>query len=453
MFLVRSLRASAVALVLCAVPSVARAETILEALTSAYANNPAIMSALLEVQSTAENIVMAKSALLPSISASATTSAGFSVGGGVSTQTFTDPSFSLGVSYQQRLFDNMKTLADVEQARAYTELTRYSLQNAEQNVLLAVVQAYMGVIRDTQLVKLREANVKFFQAQVGSSKDRLELGEGTKIDVSQAEARLAQGVASYKAAIASLQTSQASYQRWVGHKPKNLTDSFNFGRLLPGSVDAAVNEAMASHPAVRSAKAGIRIAQAGSDSAAAAFGPTLDLIGSLCAIDCLAGGTGVTGSMRLSLSVPIYSGGRMGATLRKANIAQIKSEVDALSARDQVREAAISAWSSMQSAAAQIESANSAVQSGELVLSGVIEERDVGQRTTLDVLNAQSELTSVREGLIQASTGRIVAGFALIAATGHLTAADLGLNVKTLTGEDYIATVEDVWQELRSLAE
>lgn len=454
MLLVRSLCASAVALVFCVVPAVARAETILEALTSAYANNPAIMSALLDVQSTAENIVLAKSALLPTISASATTTGSFSVGDGVSTQTFTDPSFSLGVSYQQRLFDNLKTAADVEQARAYTELTRYTLQNAEQNVLLAVVQAYMDVIRDTQLVKLREANVKFFQAQVDSSQDRLDLGEGTKIDVSQAEARLAQGVASYKAAIASLQTSQASYERWVGHKPKNLSDSFTFGRLLPGSVDAAVNEAMASHPAVRSAKAGIRIAQAGSESAAAAFGPTLDLIGSLCAIDCLAtGGAGVTGSARLVLSVPIYSGGRTGATLRKANIAQIKSEVDALAARDQVRASTISAWSSMQSAVAQIESANSAVKSGELVLNGVIEERDVGQRTTLDVLNAQSELTSVREGLIQASTGRIVAGFALLAATGHLTAADLGLNVKTLTGEDYIATVEDVWQELRALAE
>ncbi len=155
--------------------------------------------------------------------------------------------------------------------------------------------------------------------------------------------------------------------------------------------------------------------------------------------------------MRLSLSVPIYAGGRNGANVRKANIAQIKSEVDALAARDQIKEAVISAWSSVQSASASITSAETAVGAGELALSGVIEQRDVGQLTTLDVLNAQSELTSVREGLIQARSGRVIATFALIAATGHLTAADLKLDVPIKTGEGYISTVEDVWQELTAI--
>jgi outer membrane protein len=137
--------------------------------------------------------------------------------------------------------------------------------------------------------------------------------------------------------------------------------------------------------------------------------------------------------------------------VRKANILQIKSEVDALSARDQVREAVISAWSSMQNAAAQIQSAQSAVESGQLVLEGIIQERDVGQRTTLDVLNAQADVTSSREGLIQATSTRIIAAFALIAATGRLSARDLGLNVEIKSGEAYAAKVEDIWAELRSI--
>ncbi|MEQ1900750.1 MAG: TolC family outer membrane protein [Devosia sp.] len=446
---IRELRAGALAAALFCLPAAAQAETLREALTSAYLNNPAILSALLNVYDTAENIVMAKSGKLPNINATASVSQGFS------NSPFTlDPTVNFGLSYSQRLYDGSKTDADIEAARALTELSRYALQNAEQNVLLAVVQAYMGVIRDTQLVQLRQENVKFFQAQVDSANDRLKVGEGTKIDVSQAEARLAQGTAAYQSAISSLATSRASYERYVGHAPKNLTDSFKIGNLLPKSVDAAVDEATASHPAIRSAKAGIRAAQAASESAAAAFMPTLDFIASIGSTPLSPtppGPNAFSGSVRFALTVPIYSGGRNGAGMRKANIAQIKSEVDALAARDQIKEAVISSWSSLQNATAIISSAESGVSAGELALSGVIEQRDVGQLTTLDVLNAQSELTSVREGLIQARSGRIIAAFALISATGHLTAADLGLDVPIKTGEGYVSTVEDVWADLRSI--
>jgi outer membrane protein len=312
----------------------------------------------------------------------------------------------------------------------------------------------MGVIQNTQLVQLRQANVKFYQAQVDSANDRLKIGEGTKIDVSQAQARLAQGTASYQAAVSALQTSQATYERYVGHKPRNLTSSYSLGKLLPRSVDAAVKEAVAANPAILSAKAAIRAAQANSDAANAAFGPTLSAAGSLGATVFGGGPTTPsvpTASVKFSLTVPIYGGGAFGASIRKANINQVKSEVDALAARDQVKESVITAWSTLQNASAQIASANSAVSAGDLSLQGTIQERDVGQATTLDVLNAQSELTSVKEGLIQASASKVIASFALVAATGHLTAADLGLNVEVKTGEDYIAKVEDVWAELRAL--
>jgi outer membrane protein len=159
----------------------------------------------------------------------------------------------------------------------------------------------------------------------------------------------------------------------------------------------------------------------------------------------------MAGSVSLSLTVPLYAGGSLGASVRKANLEQIQSEVDALSTRDQVRESVISAWSSMQNAIAQIQSAESAVASGQLVVEGLIQERDVGQRTTLDVLNAQAELTSAREGLISATSSRVIAAFALVAATGRLSPAELGLNVEVKSADGYIATVEDVWQELRAI--
>jgi outer membrane protein len=452
MLLTRVLRAGALALAFGLLPAAAQAETLREALEHAYVNNPNIMSALLSVKMSAEDIALRKAGKLPQISATAT----FGGNAAVTQGTYvTGTNYRLSLSYQQTLFDNFKTEAQIEQARAFSELSKYALRNAEQNVLLSVATAYMNVVRDTQLVAMRQENVAFFQAQLDSAQSRLRLGEGTQIEVSQSETRLAAAVAGYRAAVASLQTSQASYQRWVGHKPQNLRGDYNFGRSLPASIEAATASAEASHPAILTARAAIRAAQAGSDAARAAFGPTLNLIGSLCGIGCFNDSSqgGMTGSFQLSLTIPIYSGGALGASVRKANLEQIQSEVDALATRDQVYESVISAWASLQNAAAQIESAQSAVASGQLVVEGTIRERDVGQRTTLDVLNAQAELTAAREQLISASASRVIAGFALLAAAGRLSASDLDLNVPVHSADGYIATVEDVWQELRAVDE
>jgi outer membrane protein len=449
MLYVRSVRAGALAILFSLTPVVAQAESLRAALTSAYANNPEILSALLNVKASAEGIALAKSEKLPTIGASASVSQGFATG-----SPLTSPSLTVGASYNQTLFDNLKSDADIEGARALAEASRYGLQAAEENILLQVATAYFSVIRDTQLVQLASENVKFYQAQSDSANERLKIGEGTKIDVSQAQARAAQGTAAYQVAIENLQTSQATYERYVGHKPSGLTMSYKLGSLLPASLDAAINRAVTDNPQILAARATLRAKQANSDAANAAFGPTLSMVANvgMTPIGASASSTAEpSGKVSFSLAVPLYSGGRTGAGVRQANLNQIKSEVDALTARDAVKQAMITAWSQMTSARAQIESANSAISAGQLSLSGVVQERDVGQSTTLDVLNAESELITSRQAAIQASAGAAIAAFAVVASTGHLTAADLGLSVEIKTGEDYIAKVEDVWAELRAL--
>lgn len=454
MLSMRVLRVGALALALALVPGVAlaRSETLRDALAFAYINNPNIMSALLSVKMSAEDIALRKSGKLPTIAAQGSIGGSFAATGGTFT---TATSYRVGLSYNQTLFDSFKTESEIEQARAFAEVSKYALRNAEQNVLLQVATAYMNVVRDRQLVAARKENVAFFQAQLDSSNSRLRLGEGTQIDVSQSETRLAAANASYRSALASLQTSEASYERWVGHKPGSLDPSFKFNGSMPKSIDEAVSSAESQNPAVLTARAAIRASQAATDAAKAAFGPTLNLIGSLCGIGCFqnSGQGGMTGSVNLTLTIPIYAGGALGASVRKANLDQIQSEVDALAARDQVKESAISAWSSMQNASAQIESAESAVASGQLVVEGTIQERDVGQKTTLDVLNAQAELTSAREAQIVARASRVIASFALLAAAGRLSPSELHLNVETHSGDAYQAKVEDIWQELRSIDE
>jgi outer membrane protein len=446
----RVLMAGAMAVALVAMPAATRAETLAQALASAYTNNPKIESALLSVKAAAEDIALSESGKRPTIAANLSGTYSWGVANGTVGDS---SSLSGGLGYNQRLFDNFKTDAQIEQARALSDMSGQALRNAEQNVLLSVVQAYMNVIRDTQLVASRQENIAFYDAQLKSANDRLEVGEGTKIDVAQATARRALAVASYRAAQASLQTSQASYQRWVGHKPSNLTSNVGFASMLPSSIDSAIASAEDRHPAILSAKAAIRAGQAGTDSAQAAFGPTLDLIGNLCAIGCF-GETfsGVSGSVKLSLSIPIYAGGALGASVRKANIQQIKSEVDAMATYDEVREAVITSWATLQNASAQIDSAQASVAAGQQVLNGVIQERDLGQRTTLDVLNSQADLTTSTETLIQASSSKVIAMFTLIASTGRLSAGDLKLPVSLKSGDNYTHVVEDVWQELRTVA-
>ncbi len=392
---------------------------------------------------------MRKAGLRPNIALSATSQYSFTMVNGTTTDS---GATTLNVSYNQRLFDNLQTSAQIDQARAFTDAAKYGLRNTEQNVLLSAATAYMDVVQFTNLATLRADNVKFLRAQVDNARSRLNVGEGTKIDVAQAEARLAQSVASYKSAVNSLRTAQASYVRWIGAKPSGLNSKFRFGHVMPASIDEALSSARRNHPAILTARAQVEAARYGTEAALRAFGPTLDLIGSICAIDCLGGGANpnaTQGSLRLTLSVPIYQGGMLGASARKANLGHIKSEIDAQLASNQVEESVISAWSGLQSSVAAIESAQAAVRSGQIALDGVIEERNVGQRTTLDVLNARAELTSAKEALYTAQYNRVVAAFSLIAATGRLDAASLHLPVQIQSTDGYRARIEDVWAELR----
>lgn len=434
----------------------AQAQSISQALATAYDHAPDLQAALLSAKSAAENVALAQSGKRPTIGASISGNKSLSLSGGDWTVGST---YSAGVSYNQTIFDNFRTDAEIEQARAGAEVAEYQIRNTEQNVLLAVVQAYMSVLTDSQLVALRQENVSFFNAQLQSAQDRLDVGEGTRIDVAQARARLAQGDATYRAALASLEVSRATFQRYVGVAPQNLSAQHGYAGLVPSNLQAAIGEGETGHPAILLSKAAIRAAQAGVDGAQAAFGPTATINGQVGG--SVSGssnpfgnnGGGLSASIGFQITVPLYAGGALGASVRKANIEQIKTEVDAMSAYDQVREAVISAWAGIQSADAQISAATAAVAAGREVLDGIIQERDLGTRTTLDVLNSQAELTTAREGLINASANKVIATFSLLSAMGRLTATDLGLPVEVKSAVQYQQAVDDVWQELRTIAE
>lgn len=435
--------------------SAAHAESLKQALSAAYANNPSIKAALASVKIAAENIALYKANTRPVIG----------VGGNIEDTVVSadgkvshTPSTTLGLTYSQTIYDNHATDANIEQARANVEVAKQTLRTTESSVMLSAVEAYMNVILYTQLVQLRTDTVQFYQSQVKAAQDKQNIGEGTKIDVAEAQASLASAVASQKSASASLQTAEASYVHYVGHKPHNLSSDFNYGTTIPAGVEAAVSLAAANNPSVLSAKATIRAEAAAAIAAAAAFGPTVSATGSLgptfsstCSGSCTGNAPEISGTMKLSFSLPVYSGGGLGAAQRQADLTRLKSDFDAQAELASATDTAVSSWTSLQNTAAQITSAIAAVDAYQLALNGVIQERDVGQKTTLDVLNAESTLISYKETLITANANRVTAAFTLISAIGRMSPKDLGLNAAPKSAQHYIQAVEDTWQEARTL--
>lgn len=299
-------RGGAFALALCLFSSAASAQPLDQALAHAYDNSPDLASAFLSVRAAREGIRAAEGGLLPTIGAEG--SIGYSQ---TSPSSLQDGwSDSIGISYNQTLFDNNQTGAAIQAAQARYDAAVQGARNAEQNVLLAVVQAYVNVITNRRIVEIRRESVGFVEAQVQSARDRLELGESTQLDVSQAEASLAQAIAAHEAALNNLRDSEANFQRWVGRAPADLSARYAYDFLLPASLEAAIASATSSHPALLASAAQLRAAQFGYEETLAGFGPNLSLTGQFGAGGFTGDTVATSASVSLSLSIPIYTAAR-----------------------------------------------------------------------------------------------------------------------------------------------
>ena len=446
----RILSASVIALL--GMVSSAQAESLTSAMAYAYENNPQIASSFLSVRAARQGIIAAEGARLPTIGAEGSIGATSTwVSGGQSWSS----SDSIGIGYSQTLFDNNATSAAISGAEAQYDAAVYGAKNTEQNVLLSVIQAYVNVVTNRRIVDIRQESVGFVGAQVGSARDRLELGEGTQLEVSQAEASLAQSTAAYQAAINNLRNSEANYQRWVGRQPGSLSGGYSYSSLIPGSLDAALARANTGHPALLASAAQLRAAQYGYEETLASFGPNLSVTGQVGAGGWTGGTVATDASISLRLSVPIFVPTR-DPSVEQANIGQIQSQLEGFATRDQIVEAVRQGWAGIQAATAQIEAATAAVAASRLALQATVDQNELGQATTLDVLDARASVASVEETLISAQSQRTIAAYSLIAAMGTLSAQQLGLPVQQRNVEGAVivpaaapAAPVDAWGNLR----
>ncbi|WP_248304700.1 TolC family outer membrane protein [Breoghania sp. L-A4] len=450
---IRKSAASAAALLglVCSVAG-ADAQTLNNALAAAYSNNPTLNAARAELRGVDEGVAQALSGWRPQVFGSL--SAGH-------TSTYPRPGSSthqntatVGVQIDQPLFRGFRTVNGTRQAEAAVSAQRESLRSTEQTVMFDAAQAYMDVIRDTAIVSLRRSDIKFLDEQVRAARDRFQVGEGTRTDTAQADARLAAAQSSLNLALANLNASRAVFRQVIGVDANSLVPNTDIRRLVPRSMESAIASGTANHPAILAAQFNTDAAAFNVKSIEGELLPTVSLEGNL-AHQWNPSSTGAindasSASVFGRVSVPIYQGGAVSSRVRQAKEQLGNARILVDVARDQVRAAVVATWGQFQAAEASIVAARSQVEASQLALSGVVEEQRVGQRTTLDVLDSQRELITAQVTLVTAQRDSLVAAFALVSAIGRLTSEHLQLHVARYDPVEHAGKVRDKWFGLRT---
>jgi len=452
--------------VLVVAPPQAGAETIEQALARAYENNPQLNAQRAIVRQSDEGVAQALSGYRPTLTANA--SAGdqytsekevfppipgtaFTQSVGVKITGHTQP-YSFGATASQTLFNGQLTANKVRAAEGQVSAARETLRVMEQSVLLAAATIYMDVSRDAANLEVQQNNFRVLQHMLKDTNDRFAAGQVTSTDVAQSEAQLAAGEASLHAAEATLMTTQANYRRIIGNDPENLSPVTPVERFAPSTLAAAIAVGSAQNPNVLAAMYGVDVALLQVKIAEGVLWPSLTAQANVQQQY----GANITtprlfsDSATLNLSVPIYQGGAEYSNVRanKEAVGQQLLNVDQV--RDQTRANVVQAWGQLQAAKAQVEAAVRQGAASERALTGVRNEAVAGQRTTLDVLNAQQALVNARVSLITAQHDRVVASYSLLSAVGRLSAQELALPVSIYDPAVHYHQVRDSWIGLRT---
>lgn len=433
------------------------AETINGALASAYNNNPTLNAQRAATRAADENIAIAKSGYRPTITANANIGLSrvatnnppslFSAG---NTVTELAPG-GFGVTVNQTLWDSYLTRNSVDAARAAVRASQEALRNAEQNILFNAATAYIDVLRDRAILGFQRKNLEFLNEQVRSEQARFDVGEATRTDVAQARASRAEARALVSNAAATLKSNEAVYRQIVGNNPARLRPVKGVARLVPKATKSGMSIALAEHPAIKSTEHIVDQAVFNVKAAESGLLPRVDLQGNVSRNFDQSSTASVTesSSVTATLTVPIYQAGQQAATVRqnKEVLGQRRIEVD--QSVDNVRAAVVSAYSQYQGAAASLEANQAQLRAANLALAGAVEERKVGQRTTLDVLNTQTQVINAQIALANSSRNLKVAGYAILSAIGRLDAKRLGLRVAHYDPNLHKEAVQDKWFGLR----
>lgn len=441
----KALRTTVLTAVLLVFAPAASAQSLQETLVRAYSNSPTLEAARAQTRAIDESIPQALAGYRPTVRATGSISNSRAALEPFGITLVRQPK-TLALEAVQPIFSGGGTRAAVRQARSRSEAQRFRLIATEQAVLLQAATAHLDVVSNQALVDLAANNVEVLQRQLQAARDRFEVGEITRTDVAQAESRLAGAQATRISAEGQLRVATARYTRAVGEAPvRPLAGPFPFA--LPASLDEALQRAEANNPELLSAEFIERAAEAAIGVENAALLPRLEF--QAAASRGWEPQFGVRredeGRLVLVLTVPFYEAGLARSQVREARqlARQARFEVD--DARRQVRAETVAAWRDLESTRAQIVSRRAQVRAAEVAFEGVTQETQVGQRTTLDVLDAEQELFGARANLVVAERNEQVSAFSLLSAVGGLTIGDLKLDAPVYDPQVYTRRAAARW--------
>jgi outer membrane protein len=444
-------------------PTPALADTIEAALVRAYQGNPQLNAQRAQVRSIDEGVPQALSGYRPKVNLTATAGVQYTdstsvVGFNPLTGTQRIQSHaeeaprSVGITATQTLFNGQQTANQVRTAESQVSSSREALRVLEQSVLLTAATTYMDYLRDAAIVEVQRSNVRVLDQTLKQTRDRFNVGEVTRTDVAQSEAQLAAGKTQLATAEANLTTTRSKFRQIIGNEPENLAPGSPVDRFFPGSLPAAVELSLIENPNVTAAMFGVDVNYLQVKIKEGALLPTVTLQASAQQAyeQQLTVQKSFTAQAVAQLSVPIYQGGAEYSLIRqsKENLAQQRLNLD--TTRDQTRANTVTAWGQLVAGKAQVTSAQAQVTASEIALNGVREEAKAGQRTTLDVLNAQQALVNARVALVTAQHDRVVASYSTLSAVGRLSPQVLGLSTNTYDPSVHYQQVRDSWFGVRT---
>ncbi|MBN2752664.1 MAG: TolC family outer membrane protein [Rhodospirillaceae bacterium] len=411
----------------------ARAETLSQALAMAYASNPQLLEQRAYLRSVDQGVSKALSGWRPTVTLSADGSSvkrdAYKIKG-VDQRSVWRQDRSLGVTLSQPVFTGFGTVNAVDQSKHQVLAERETLRSVEQTVLLSAVTAYLDVWRDMAVVDLRTNNEQVLQRQLEASRDRFDVGEITRTDVAQSEARLSKARADRVSAEGDLQVSRAVYKRVMGKSPEDIS-VVPPADGLPPELTVLLTEALGGNPDYKAADYTVQVKDDAVGVVRAELLPDVKLVASATQLNdqSYSDDEMKVYSVGATLTMPLYEAGSVYARLRAAKdqVAQSRKALERV--QRTVVETGTSSWESLVSARAQIVAYREEVRASGIALDGVRREAEVGSRTVLDVLDAEQELLDARVNLVKAQRNEALASYQVLSAMGRLTAADMGLDV------------------------
>jgi outer membrane protein len=432
------------------------AEGLPDALVKAYQTNPQLNAERARQRGTDENVPQALAGYRPQIVAS--------LGAGLQAvrnllpdntiQSATLRPWTIGVTVSQTLFNGFKTANSVRVAEFQVRSGREALRNVGQGVLLDAVTAYMNVMANKALYEAQRTNVQVLREIQATTRKRLDAGDVTPTDTAQAEARVSRGLADLNAAEVALGISKELYTQVIGAAPSELTAASPVDRLAPVTQTAAIDTANHEHPAILGAGYDVDVAQTSIKLAESSLLPQVSVQASASRSvqtdSSLTTAATDQASVLGQVNVPIYDGGTAASQTRQAKEVVSQSRLVLEQVRNQSRTAVVSAWISNEGTKIALNAAESEVRAAGVALQGVRREAQGGQRTTIDVLNAQQDLTNARSRQIMAQRDRVIASYTLLSAVGRLDVHTLNLNTPDYLPDLHYHQVRDAWHGLRT---